>query len=263
MNKPIVFTDNHLTKLINQYKYQFSSGDIVGGTIFSVEKEGVLVDIGTLKLAYLPKQEISIESRSGKEDLVLLRTDEIHEFIIVATYHFSQQFILSIRKLQSLRSWQRIIQMSEEDLIVYGKAIKNNSGGMVFDVEKVSGFVPNSHIPKFTKKQALLTKVLPLKILEVNRESSQLILSYKNALNNSAVKDFTTGNIVYGKIKSIRSYGLLIEVSGITGLLHTSEMKENEKTSFDYLYKIGEELKVKVLHVSTKEKKMMFSTKDI
>nr|WDA98810.1 ribosomal protein S1-like protein [Sciadococcus taiwanensis] len=263
MNRPIIFTDNNLTKLVKQYKYKFTPGDIVAGTIFNIEKKGTLVDIGTTKLAYMPEKKIFTRLGAKNKSLTSLQINEVHEFHIVAENRNIEQYILSIKKIQQIRGWQRIKQLANENLIIHAQPVKINKGGMIVYIEGIKGFIPNSHMPAYTKKNTLLSKVLPLKILEISQLEKKFILSCKNALICQLRKHLKKGNSLLGRIKKIKSYGLLIEVQGVIGLLHISEIKDFSSLSLTQRFQINQSIEVYFLHIDSKEGKLLLSTKKV
>lgn len=263
MDKPKILTENNFTELAKQYQYTFSPGDIVAGIIYNIEKKGILVDIGTFKLAYLPEQKILSKMPNNNKSLGPLQVNEIHEFLIVAENKVTQQVILSLKKLHQIRGWQRIKQLANEDLIINASPVKINNGGMIVYIEGIKGFIPNSHIPAYLQKYGLLHQTLPLKILEINKAEKQLILSYKNVLIRQLKKNFKIGDSLLGRIKTIKSYGLLIDIKGIIGLLHISEIKNLKDKNLNRIFKINQSIEVTCLHINSKDGKLMLSTKRI
>nr|WDB00541.1 ribosomal protein S1-like protein [Cavernulicola chilensis] len=263
MNKLITFKNENFADLIKEYKYEFSPGDIVAGTVINVEKEGILVDIGTLRLAYLPEPGFSIKPGSNRQKQAFFQANEIHEFIIIAKHKSSQQFILALKKLEKIRGWQRLRQLANEDLVINGYPLKLNSGGAIVYVEGIKGFIPNSHMPSFIQKEALISQIWPLKILEINKVQNQLILSYKNALIDKIQKKFKRGDTILGTIYRIKPYGLLIDIESVMGLLHISEISGLSDNSLYDLFQINQNIEVKLLYIDSQDGKVMLSTKGV
>lgn len=144
------FTHRNFAAVLQKYKYDLNLGDIVAGTIFSFELNGVLVDIGTPISAYLPIQEVS--SNQDLNNFTSLNINDTREFFLLDYNIRSKQLILSIRRLEYIRAWKRIRQLLAEDSLLNVRIKGFNKGGMIISLEGISGFVPNSHLGNFQKK---------------------------------------------------------------------------------------------------------------
>ena len=172
------FTHKNFAKVLNQYQYQFNTGDVVAGTIFSQEENGYLVDIGDSNAAYLPNEEIAVLVSTSNQ----MSNYQTQEFFILASNPDSKQLILSLRRLKYIRSWDRIKQLKQEDIVLEVEVKSLNKGGIIVEVESIRGFVPNSHLAYMINKDKLIGSKLSCKLLIANEHLNQLVLSNRCAV---------------------------------------------------------------------------------
>lgn len=250
------FTHQDFASVLKKYKYQLNIGDITAGTIFSREKQGCLVDIGEHKAAYLPEDEISLNAQRNTEPLM----NSSREFFILAYNKKVKQLILSIKRLDYMRGWQRIKQIKTEDATIYTYIHRLNKGGVITSIEGIQGFIPNSHIAKIRKKNKIIGQQIECKILFINEKTNTVVLSNKRAALNKLLPKIYVGKIVTGIISKIQDYGAFISIYGFLALLHVSEIDEKD---FDRIkdLNIGSNLAVKVIHIDTKQGRLSVSRK--
>ncbi|MGB7413146.1 MAG: S1 RNA-binding domain-containing protein, partial [Thermosynechococcaceae cyanobacterium] len=120
------FTHEDFAALLDQYDYHFNTGDVVPGTVFSLEPRGALIDIGAKTAAYIPIQEMSINRIENPEEV--LQSLEMREFFILADENEDGQLTLSIRRIEYMRAWERVRQLQEEDATVRSAVFATNRG---------------------------------------------------------------------------------------------------------------------------------------
>nr|QUE28035.1 ribosomal protein S1 [Sahlingia subintegra] len=252
------FTKNPLKDVLQEYNYSLKEGDIIAGTIFSKEKNGFLINIGSENSAYLPKNEV-LDCENYKVDHHINQTREF--FIIRVTY--KNKIIVSIKKLENLQSWERIKQLYSEDITVFGKISKKNKGGILVNVEGITGFVPNSH-SKISKEKNDIIKsqnLLPLKFLEINEASGYLLLSYKRVVLQMYNNKFNVGKVMTGIVTNIKPYGVFVDIGNASGLLHISEISNKHIENLEEIFEIGSKIIVSIIHLDTKQGRISLSTK--
>nr|YP_010902568.1 ribosomal protein S1 [Hypnea nidifica]WCH54423.1 ribosomal protein S1 [Hypnea nidifica] len=258
------FTENNFAFVLNAYKYNINLGDIVAGTIFNIEKRGFLVDIGLSIACYLPYEEISLNYKKTKNiHYSYSINNATREFFILAFNKKNNQLILSIKRLEYIRAWKRIKQIENEDIILNLKICYQNRGGIITILEGIQGFIPNSHLEPIENKILQQKKYIPCKLLLADEKSNKLILSYKKALLSLVSKKLKIGNIVNGKIIKIENYGIFLEIYNILSLLHISEIEKSNITKIDTLFKIGDMIKVKILHIDMQQGRISVSTRNM
>ncbi len=178
--KDIGFTHEDFAALLDKYDYHFSPGDIVPGTVFSMEPRGALIDIGAKTAAYIPIQEMSINRVDDPDEV--LQSNETREFFILTDENEDGQLTLSIRRIEYMRAWERVRQLQAEDATVRSNVFATNRGGALVRIEGLRGFIPGSHISTREAKEDLVGEELPLKFLEVDEERNRLVLSHRRAL---------------------------------------------------------------------------------
>ncbi|MFT0788371.1 S1 RNA-binding domain-containing protein, partial [Synechococcus sp. H55.10] len=138
------FTTEDFAALLDKYDYHFSPGEIVAGTVFSVEPRGALIDIGAKTAAFLPLQEMSISRVEDPHEV--LQPGETREFFILTEENEEGQLTHSIRRIEYMRAWERVRQLQKEDATVRATIFATNRGGALVRIEGLRGFIPGSHI---------------------------------------------------------------------------------------------------------------------
>nr|YP_009399808.1 ribosomal protein S1 [Digenea simplex]ARW69627.1 ribosomal protein S1 [Digenea simplex] len=259
---------NQFATILKRYKYILNKGDIVAGTILHEEYSGFLVNIGTKLGGYLPKEEITITSKNKHNHSISL-LNITREFFLLTTNVHTKQSVLSIKRLEYIRAWKRIKQIYSEDILFKLQIQYINKGGFITYLEGIQGFIPKSHID-FNKmqiteisKKSIQGKNIECKLLTAIEQKNQVILSNKSAIFTLCPHRFKLGEIVYGKIVFIKSYGLFLSIYGVNALLHISEIGSIYIKNINLVFKTGTLIKVKILHINSKQGKIFVSRRSI
>ena len=255
------FTHEDFAALLDQYDYHFNPGDVVAGTVFSLEPRGALIDIGAKTAAFLPIQEMSI-SRIDSADEVLA-PGETREFFILTEENEEGQLTLSIRRIEYMRAWERVRQLQAEDATVRSDIFATNRGGALVRIEGLRGFIPGSHISTRKPKEELVGEELPLKFLEVDEERNRLVLSHRRALVERKMNKLEMGEVVIGTVRGIKPYGAFIDIGGVSGLLHISEISHNHIETPHSVLNVGDEVKVMIIDLDAERGRISLSTKQL
>ncbi|KAK1294025.1 hypothetical protein QJS10_CPA16g01711 [Acorus calamus] len=226
----VSFTVEDFHTAIEKYDFNSEIGTKVKGTVFYTDANGALVDITAKSSAYLPVQEACIYRIKHVEEAGIL-PGLYEEFVIVGENDVDDSLILSLRSIQYDLAWERCRQLQAEDVIVKGKVVGGNKGGVVAVVEGLRGFVPFSQISTKSTAEELLDKDLPLKFVEVDEEQSRLVLSNRKAMADSQAQ-LGIGSVVLGTVQSLKPYGAFIDIGGINGLLHVSQISHDRVSPF-------------------------------
>nr|YP_010904362.1 ribosomal protein S1 [Catenella fusiformis]WCH57613.1 ribosomal protein S1 [Catenella fusiformis] len=253
------FTESNFASVLDEYKYNLNLGDIVAGTIFSIEKKGFLVDIGIKIAGYLPYEEVLLSNNISNNYLHNINSIT-REFFLLAYNKSSQQLILSIKRLEYIRGWKRIKQIETENIILNLNIRSNNKGGIITYLEGIRGFIPNSHIARLS---SIDERYIQCKILLADEKYNKLILSHKKALLCTTTNKLKIGDIVYGKITKVENYGVFIEIYGMPSLLHISEIGHKNIQNINKIFQVGNTITVKILHIDTQQGRLSVSTKNI
>ncbi|MXY18678.1 MAG: S1 RNA-binding domain-containing protein, partial [Synechococcus sp. SB0664_bin_36] len=239
--------------------YHFNPGDVVSGTVFNLEPKGSLIDIGAKTAAFMPLQEASINRVEDLEDV--LQPGDVREFFILSEENEDGQLMLSIRRIEYQMAWERVRQLQKEDATIYSEVFATNRGGALVRVEGLRGFIPGSHISTRKPKEELVEEVLPLKFLEVDEERNRLVLSHRRALVERKMNRLEVGEVVVGNVRGIKPYGAFIDIGGVSGLLHISEISHEHIETSHAVLNVGDQLKVMIIDLDAERGRISLSTK--
>jgi small subunit ribosomal protein S1 len=261
VTRDIGFTHEDFAALLDKYDYHFNPGDVVPGTVFSMEPRGALIDIGAKTAAYIPIQEMSINRVDNPEEV--LQPNETREFFILTDENEDGQLTLSIRRIEYMRAWERVRQLQTEDATVRSNVFATNRGGALVRIEGLRGFIPGSHISTREAKEDLVGQDLPLKFLEVDEERNRLVLSHRRALVERKMNGLEVGQVVIGSVRGIKPYGAFIDIGGVSGLLHISEISHDHIDTPHSVFDVNDELKVMIIDLDAERGRISLSTKQL
>lgn len=246
---------------IQEYDFNSEIGTKVTGTVFNTDANGALVDITAKSSAYLPTREASIyDLKHVKEAGIVSGLRE--EFIIIGENANDDSLILSLRSIQYDLAWERCRQLQAEDVVVKGKVVGANKGGVVALVEGLRGFVPFSQISTKSPAEELIESEIPLKFVEVDEEQSRLVLSNRKAMADSQAQ-LGIGSVLLGTVQSLKPYGAFIDIGGINGLLHVSQISHDRVSDIATVLQPGDALKVMILSHDRERGRVSLSTKKL
>ncbi|KAG6597584.1 30S ribosomal protein S1, chloroplastic-like [Cucurbita moschata] len=257
----ISFTVEDFHSAIEKYDFNSEVGTKVKGTVFCTDANGALVDITAKSSAYLPLQEACIHRIKHVEEAGIypgLR----QEFVIIGENEADDSLVLSLRSIQYDLAWERCRQLQAEDVVVKGKVVDANKGGVVAVVEGLRGFVPFSQISTKSTAEELLMKEIPLKFVEVDEEQSRLVLSNRKAVADSQAQ-LGIGSVVIGTVQSLKPYGAFIDIGGVNGLLHVSQISHDRISDIATVLQPGDTLKVMILSHDRERGRVSLSTKKL
>lgn len=253
------FTLDEFAALLNKYDYNFKPGDVVNGTVFALESKGAMIDIGAKTAAFMPLQEVSINRVEHLSDV--LEAGEVREFFILSEENEDGQLTLSIRRIEYQRAWERVRQLQKEDATIYSEVFATNRGGALVRVEGLRGFIPGSHISTRKAKEELVADFLPLKFLEVDEERNRLVLSHRRALVERKMNRLEVGEVVLGTVRGIKPYGAFIDIGGVSGLLHISEISHEHIETPHTVLNVNDQMKVMIIDLDAERGRISLSTK--
>ncbi|XP_022138241.1 30S ribosomal protein S1, chloroplastic [Momordica charantia] len=257
----ISFTLEDFHAALEKYDFDSEMGTKVKGTVFCTDANGALVDITAKSSAYLPVQEACIHRIKHVEEAGIFPGVR-EEFVIIGENEADDSLVLSLRSIQYDLAWERCRQLQAEDVVVKGKVVDANKGGVVAVVEGLRGFVPFSQISSKSTAEELLNKELPLKFVEVDEEQSRLVLSNRKAMADSQAQ-LGIGSVVTGTVQSLKPYGAFIDIGGINGLLHVSQISHDRISDIATVLQPGDTLKVMILSHDRERGRVSLSTKKL
>jgi len=253
------FTQEEFASLLGKYDYKFKTCELVKGTVFSLESIWAMIDIGAKTAAFMPVQEVSINRVEGLNDV--LQPSESREFFIMSEENEDGQLALSIRRIEYQRAWERVRQLQKEDATIFSEVFATNRGGALVRVEGLRGFIPGSHISARKIKDDLEGEYLPLKFLEVDEERNRLVLSHRRALVEKKMNRLEVGEVVIGSVKGIKPYGAFIDIGGVSGLLHISEISHEHIETPHNVLNVNDQMKVMIIDLDSERGRISLSTK--
>ncbi|XP_022723162.1 30S ribosomal protein S1, chloroplastic-like isoform X2 [Durio zibethinus] len=257
----VSFTLEDFQTALEKYDFDSELGTTVKGTIFCIDANGASVDISAKSSAYLPVQEASIHRIKHVEEAGIV-PGLTEEFVIIGENVADDSLILSLRAIQYELAWERCRQLQAEDVVVKGKVVDGNNGGVVALVEGLLGFVPFSQISSKSTAEELLDKELPLKFVEVDEEQSRLVFSNRKAVADSQAQ-LGIGSVVLGTVQSLKPFGAFIDIGGINGLLHVSQISHDRVLDIATVLQPGDTLKVMILSHDRERGRVSLSTKKL
>jgi small subunit ribosomal protein S1 len=249
---------------------QLRRGEVVEGTIMSLERDGALIDIGFKSEGVVPTSEMH---SLGSDPMSKISAGEQVLVYIVQAETAEGQVALSIDRARGEQGWRVLQQRFEDGDIFEAEVTGFNKGGLLANVEGVNAFIPMSQVvgakPGSDGANPLSSHVgrtLRLKVIEINRRRNRVILSERAALQewraeqkDRLLEELTEGEIRTGSVTSIRNFGVFVDLGGANGLVHLSEISWDRNTSPEDLLKVGDEVKVYVMKVDTEAKKIALS----
>ncbi|XP_057959063.1 small ribosomal subunit protein bS1c [Malania oleifera] len=256
---PFTLEDFHAA--LDKYDFDSDIGSKIKGTVFATDSNGAFVDVTAKSSAYLPVREACIHKIKHVEEAGIVPGLQ-GEFVIIGERESDDSLILSLRSPQYDLAWERCRQLQAEDVFVKGKVVGGNRGGVVAVVEGLHGFVPFSQISSKLTAEELLDKELPLKFVEVDEEDSRLILSNRKAMADSQAQ-LGIGSVVTGSVQSLKPYGAFIDIGGMNGLLHVSQISHDRVSDIATVLQPGDTLKVMILSHDRERGRVSLSTKKL
>ena len=208
----------------------FNDGDIVEGTIVKVDRDEVLLDIGYKTEGVIPSRELSIKHDVDPSQVVSVG-DHV-EALVLQKEDKEGRLILSKKRAQYERAWGTIEKVKEEDGVVEGQVIEVVKGGLIIDIG-LRGFLPASLVEmrRVRDLQPYVGKVLEAKIIELDKNRNNVVLSRRawleqtqSEVRNTFLKQLQKGQIRTGVVSSIVNFGAFVDLGGVDGLVHVSEL---------------------------------------
>jgi small subunit ribosomal protein S1 len=236
---------------------QLKPGDVVEGTVMSVKKHEVWVDLGPNGVGVIFRREVGGGSLKEGESITSSVIDpELDEGYA----------LLSMKRAAKDRGWNELQRVFDEQEIIEVMAYDANRGGLLIELEGIRGFLPVSqlaaeHYPRvsdadkdeiLTKLNALVNKPLRVRILDVSRKDNKLIFSEKEAVRDdmqSRLSSLKVGDVVEGMITGVIDFGAFVNVEGIEGLIHISEISWERVEDPRKYVKIGDKVKAKIISI--------------
>jgi small subunit ribosomal protein S1 len=258
--------DAFLAAVDETIKY-FNDGDIVDGTIVKVDRDEVLLDIGYKTEGVIPSRELSIKHDVDPHDVVAVG-DKV-EALVLQKEDKEGRLILSKKRAQYERAWGTIEKLKEEDGVVTGTVIEVVKGGLILDIG-LRGFLPASLVEmrRVRDLQPYVGREIEAKIIELDKNRNNVVLSRRawleqtqSEVRQNFLTQLAKGQIRKGVVSSIVNFGAFVDLGGVDGLVHVSELSWKHIDHPSEVVQVGDEVTVEVLDVDMDRERVSLSLK--
>ena len=260
--------EENFAELLEQSLKTLNNGDKVTGTVMAIGSTEIEVDLGTKHTAYIPLEDFSGDPSVKPEDVVHVG-DQI-EAIVVHVNDGEGVVRLSRKRLEAGKAWEEIEAAVEDKTVLEGVVTEENKGGIVVNVKGIRVFVPASQsgVPKGGDLNEMVGKTVQLRITEVNRARRRVVGSIRSvaseqrkAAQEKIWSEIEVGKQYHGTVKSLTSYGAFVDIGGVDGMVHVSELSWNRIKNPAEVVKVGDEIDVYVIALDPEKKKISLGYK--
>jgi len=246
---------------------ELKDGQLITGTVVKIDRDGVLLDVGYKTEGVIPTRELAIKNDVNPHDVVKL--GESIEALILTLEDKEGRLVLSKKRAQYEKAWADIEKKKEEDGVVHGTVIEVVKGGLIVDIG-LRGFLPASlvELRRVRDLAPYMGQPIDAKIIELDRNRNNVVLSRRAFLEENQKEtrdDFLTnlkpGEIRTGKISSVVAFGAFVDLGGMDGLIHVSELSWKHVEHPSQVVNIGDEVTVQVLEVDFSRERISLSLK--
>lgn len=244
------------------------NGDKVSGVVVAITPTEVSIDLGTKYSAFIPTTEFTEDGEVKLEDAV--HVGDTVEAIVVRVNDVEGTAQLSKKRMDAVKNWADIEAAQEAGTVVEGTVTEENKGGVVVSVKGIRVFVPASQsgLPKDTPMTQLVKQKVRLKITEVNRGRRRVVGSIRAVLQRerrekaeAVWNEIEVGKVYHGVVKSLTSYGAFVDIGGIDGMVHVSELSWSRIKNPAEVVSVGDELGVYVIGFDKEAKRISLGYK--
>jgi small subunit ribosomal protein S1 len=261
------YTPEELVAAIEESLKDFKEGDILTGTIVKVDRDEVLVDIGYKSEGVVPSKELSIRHDVDPADVANL--GEVIEALVLQKEDKDGRLILSKKRAQYERAWGRIEEIMQSGGTIKGPVIEVVKGGLILDIG-LRGFLPASLVDlrRVRDLHPFVGQELEAKIIELDRNRNNVVLSRRAFLEESQsegrkkfLESLQKGERRKGTVSSIVNFGAFVDLGGVDGLIHVSELSWKHVDHPSEVVSVGQEVEVEVLDVDLERERVSLSLK--
>jgi small subunit ribosomal protein S1 len=258
--------EDFLAAIDETIKY-FNDGDIVEGTVVKVDRDEVLLDIGYKTEGVILSRELSIKHDVDPDEVVSV--GERVEALVLQKEDKEGRLLLSKKRAQYERAWGTIEKIKEEDGVVSGSVIEVVKGGLILDIG-LRGFLPASLVEmrRVRDLQPYVGKTLEAKIIELDKNRNNVVLSRRawleqtqSEVRSTFLQTLQKGQVRTGVVSSIVNFGAFVDLGGVDGLVHVSELSWKHIDHPNEVVEVGQEVTVEVLDVDMDRERVSLSLK--
>jgi len=266
-NKGVQYSPEEKSRLEEIYNKTFSTiaeGEVVEGTVIAMNKREVVVNIG-----YKSEGVISLNEFRYNPNL---KVGDKVEVYVESQEDKKGQLILSHKKARALRSWDRVNEAYEKDEVITGYIKCRTKGGMIVDVFGIEAFLPGSQIDvkPIRDYDAFVGKTMEFKVVKINHEFKNVVVSHKALIEaeleqqkKEIVAKLEKGQILEGTVKNITSYGVFIDLGGVDGLIHITDLSWGRVNHPEEIVQLDQKLNVVILDFDDAKKRIALGLKQL
>ena len=269
MSEEIMEIEESFAELLEKSIKTLHTGDKVTGVVTGIAPTEIFVDLGTKHAGYIPVSELTDDQTVDPLSLVTIG-EEIETFVVRVN---DQEGVvtLSKKRLDVVKNWEEVEKACEDKTTVEGIVTEENKGGIVVSVKGVRVFVPASQtgLPRDAEMSQMLKERVKLRIREVNRARRRVVGSIRavgdevRAEAAAAVwAEIAEGKKYAGTVKSLTSYGAFVDIGGVDGMVHISELTWSRVKHPSEVVKVGDQVEVFVISADAEKKKISLGMKD-
>ena len=245
-----------------------NTGDKVTGTVLKITPNEVHVDLGVKHAAYIPTHELSDDPSFNAEESIHVGDDI--EAVVVRVNDAEGTIVLSKKRVDQMKGWESIEDAKENKTIIEGKVNEENKGGVVANAFGIRVFIPASQtgIPKGQPLSQLVGQTARFRITEINRQRKRVVGSIRavqqeerRAAAEKVWSEIKVGNEYTGTVKSLTSYGAFVDIGGVDGMIHISELSWGRIKHPSEVVNVGDTVNVYVIGLDRENKKISLGYK--
>jgi small subunit ribosomal protein S1 len=245
----------------------FNDGDLIEGTVVKIDRDEVLLDVGYKTEGVIPSRELSIKHDVDPSEVV--KVGDLVEALVLQKEDKEGRLILSKKRAQYERAWGDVEKIKESDGVVTGSVIEVVKGGLIVDIG-LRGFLPASLIElrRVRDLTPYLGQEIEAKILELDKNRNNVVLSRRALLEQTQSESRTTflnnlqkGQVRKGVVSSIVNFGAFVDLGGVDGLVHVSELSWKHIEHASEVVEVGQEVTVEILEVDLDRERVSLSLK--
>ena len=269
MSDEIMEIEKSFAELLEESIKTLNTGDKVTGTVVDITPTEIQVELGIKYPGYIPLSELSNDPTVKPEDVVKVG-DEIETYVMLVSDR-DCLVKLSKKRLDTVKGWEEIEEAKENETVMEGFVTEDNKGGVVVSIKGIPVFVPASQtgLPRETPMSELLKKKVRLVITEVNRARRRVVGSISKvtraeraAAAEKVWAEIEDGKRYTGTVKSLTSYGAFVDIGGVDGMVHISELSWSRIKHPSEVVKVGDTVEVYVISADKEKKKISLGMKD-
>ena len=261
------YSSDERTKLENLYDKTLSSiveHEVIDGTVVAMNSREVVVNIGFKSDGVIPQSELRYNPN--------LKVGDKIEVYVESQEDMGGQLLLSHKKARILRSWERVNQAFEKEEVINGYVKCRTKGGLIVDVFGIEAFLPGSQIDvkPIRDYDVYVDKVMEFKVVKINQEYKNVVVSHKALIEDELeqqkadiISKLEKGQILEGTVKNITSYGVFIDLGGVDGLIHITDLSWGRINHPEEIVQLDQKIKVVILDFDENKKRIALGLKQL